>query len=117
VGRLGRGDEGVADRAAGPGQRVPAQHLAQVAGGDAQVRRDLGGRGVLVQQGVVDGGGVGARGVCAGPAGDGDPVVGWLPLQGLVIDSPFVEEAAGVAGQRGGQAGGHADDEVVVAAQ
>jgi hypothetical protein len=42
-GRLGRGNQGAADRAAGPGQRVPAQHLAQAAEGDAQVRCDLGG--------------------------------------------------------------------------
>lgn len=42
-GRLGCGDEGAADGAAGPGKRVPAQHLAQVAEGDAEVRGDLGG--------------------------------------------------------------------------
>jgi hypothetical protein len=88
-----------------------------VAEGDAQVRRDLGGRGLVVQQGVVDGGGVGARGVGTGPGGDGDPVIGRLPVQGLVADSPLVEKAAGVAGQRGGQAGGDAEDEVAVAAQ
>src|ERR1022692_2837065 len=35
-GRLGRRDDGVADRAAGPWQRVPPQHLAQVVQGDAQ---------------------------------------------------------------------------------
>ena len=117
AGWLGCGDEGIADWAAGPGQRVPAQHLAQVAEGDAQVRRDLEGRGPIVQQGAVDGGWVGARGVGAGPGGRGDPLVGRLPVQGFAADSPSVEQAAGVAGQRGGQAGGNAEDEVVVAAR
>ncbi len=44
------GDEGAPDRAAGPGQRVTPQHLAQVVQGDAQVCRDLGGRRVLVHR-------------------------------------------------------------------
>jgi len=43
-GRLRRGDEGVADRAAGA-----EQHLAEVAEGDAHVRGDLDGRGAVVQ--------------------------------------------------------------------
>jgi hypothetical protein len=116
-GWLGRGDEGAADRAARAGQRVPAQHLAEVAEGDAQVRRDLDGRGLVVQQGAVDRGRVGARGVGTGPGGRGDPVAGRLPVQGLAADSPPVEQAAGVAGQRGGQAGGDAEGEVVVSAQ
>jgi hypothetical protein len=62
AGWLGCGEEGAADWAAGPGQRVPEQHLAQVAEEDAQVRRDLEGRGPVVQQGAVDGGGIGSRG-------------------------------------------------------
>ena len=33
-GRLGCGEKGAADRAAGTGKRVPSQHLAQVAEGD-----------------------------------------------------------------------------------
>jgi hypothetical protein len=48
AGWLGCGDGGIADWAAGPRQRVPAQHLAQVAEGGAQVRRDLEGRADLV---------------------------------------------------------------------
>ena len=116
-GGLGRGDERAADRAAGPGQRVLAQHLAEVAEGDAQVRCDLKRRGIIVQQGLVDRGGVGARGVRARPGNGGYPVIGRLPLQRLVADPPAVEQAAGVAGQRGGQAGGDAEDEVAVAAR
>jgi hypothetical protein len=96
---------------------VPAQHLAEVAEGDAQVRCDLKRRGVIVQQGLVDRGGVGARGVRARPGNGGYPVIGRLPLQRLVADPPAVEQAAGVAGQRGGQAGGDAEDEVAVAAR
>jgi hypothetical protein len=84
---------------------VVAQDLAEVVEGDAEVRCDLGGRGVLVEQGVVDGGGVGARGVCSGPGGGGDPAGRRLPFEGLVIDPAAFEEAAGVAGQRAGQAG------------
>ena len=48
-------------------------------------------------------------GSAPGQVGDGDPVIGRLPVQRLAADSPSVEKAAGVAGQRGGQAGGHAE--------
>ena len=48
---------------------MPPQDLAQVVEGDAQVCCDLAGRGVSVEQGVVDG----AGSVCAGSA-PGQPV-------------------------------------------
>jgi hypothetical protein len=50
-----------------------------------------------------------------GPATCGVSTTLGRSYSGLVADSPSVEQAAGAAGQRGGQAGRDAEDEVVVA--
>jgi hypothetical protein len=105
AGGRGPGDEGSPDRVLWAGQRVVAQDLAQVAEGDAEAGCDLGGRGVLVEQGVVDGGGVGVCGVCSGPGDGGNPAGRRLPFEGLAIDPAAFEQAAGVVVQRAGQAG------------